>query len=53
MDRIQNHREGGVRNVYDRYKYAEENKKVMETVATRITSLAIGIEEQSNVVPLK
>lgn len=53
MDRIQNHREGGVRNVYDRHKYLEENKKVMETVATRITSLAIGIEEQSNVVPLK
>ena len=39
--------------MYDRHRYSEENKKVMETVATRIISLAIGIEEQSNVVPLK
>lgn len=53
MNRVQNHREGGIADVYDRHEYAEENKKVMETVATRIISRAIGIEEQSNVVPIK
>jgi integrase len=34
MNRIQNHREGGIASVYDRHQYAEENKKVMEAVAT-------------------
>jgi integrase len=53
MNRVQNHKEGGIADVYDRHEYQEENKKVMETVATRIISLAIGIEEQINVIPLK
>jgi hypothetical protein len=41
---VQNHREGGIADVYDQHKYAEENKKVMEAVATRIISLATGIK---------
>jgi len=36
MNRIQNHREGGIGSVYDRHKYADENKKVMEAVAEHI-----------------
>jgi integrase len=39
MNRIQNHREGGIGSVYDRHEYAEENKKVMEAVAARIVAL--------------
>jgi integrase len=42
MNRIQNHREGGVTDVYDRHKYEVENKTVMETVAARIMALAEG-----------
>ena len=52
MNRIQNHREGGIGSVYDRHGYAEENKKVMEAVATKIIALAEGVEA-SNVVALR
>jgi len=40
MDRIQNHKAGGVGAVYDRYSYAEESKQIMEAVAARIVTLA-------------
>jgi integrase len=39
MNRIQNHREGGIGSVYDRHEYAEENKKVIEAVAEHIVQL--------------
>lgn len=42
MNRIQNHREGGIASVYDRHGYAEENKRIMEAVAARIVSLVEG-----------
>jgi integrase len=42
MNRIQNHREGGIANVYDQHRYADENKKIMETVARHIVTLAEG-----------
>jgi integrase len=42
MNRIQNHREGGIADVYDRHQYADENKKIMETVASRIMHLVEG-----------
>src|SRR5262245_41664109 len=42
MNRIQNHREGGIASVYDRHEYAEENRHVMEATAKRIVSLAEG-----------
>jgi integrase len=50
MNRVQNHREGGIADVYDRHEYAEENKRVMETVAARLLALATGAAEQGNVV---
>jgi integrase len=40
MNRIQNHREGGIASVYDRHGYADE--RIMEAVATRILSLVDG-----------
>src|SRR5262249_22142846 len=40
MNRIQNHREGGIASVYDRYSYAEETRRVMEAVAAHIMALA-------------
>jgi hypothetical protein len=42
MNRIQNHIEGGISDVYDQHEYAEENKHVMETVASKIMSLVEG-----------
>jgi integrase len=52
MNRIQNHREGGIADVYDQHKYAEENQRIMEAVASRIMTLVTGVAETSNVVPL-
>jgi integrase len=40
MNRIQNHKDGGIASVYDRHEYAEENKQVMEAVAGHVTRLA-------------
>jgi hypothetical protein len=53
MNRIQNHREGGVTDTYDRFAYAAENKRVMEAVAAHIMTLATGAAAASNVVPFK
>jgi integrase len=42
LNRIQNHRDGGIASVYDRHGYAEENKRVMETVANHFVALVEG-----------
>jgi len=42
MNRVQNHKEGGIASVYDRHQYAEENRRVMEAVASKIMSLIEG-----------
>lgn len=52
MNRIQNHREGGIADVYDRHQYAEENKRIMEAVANKIMSLIEG-GAANNVIPLR
>jgi integrase len=52
MNRIQNHKEGGIADVYDRHEYAPENKRVMEAVANHIMGLVEGTVE-SNVVELR
>jgi integrase len=52
MNRIQNHKEGGIASVYDRHQYADENKRVMETVARRIMALVEG-RPDDKVVPLR
>jgi integrase len=53
MNRIQNHREGGIASVYDRHEYADENRRVMEAVAARIMALAEGRADGDKVVPIK
>ena len=50
MNRIQNHKEGGIASVYDRHQYADENKRIMEAVASRIMALVEGRAVESNVV---
>ena len=52
MNRIQNHKEGGIADVYDVHEYADENKHIMESVAAYILALAHGKAEESNVVPM-
>ena len=52
MNRIQNHKEGGIGDVYDRHTYEDENKRVMEAVAARIIALAEGRGDGGNVVPM-
>ena len=52
MNRVQNHREGGIADVYDRHEYAEENKILMERVAAHIMMLAEERLPADNVVRL-
>jgi integrase len=52
LNRITNHREGGISSVYDRHGYADENKRVMESVAVKIMALVEGRAETGNVIAL-
>jgi integrase len=49
MNRVTNHKGGGIADVYDRHGYQEENKKIMETVARHIMMIA---GNRSNVIEL-
>jgi integrase len=40
MNRVTNHKDGGIADVYDRHKYAAENQKIMEVVARHIMTIA-------------
>jgi integrase len=40
MNRVTNHKEGGIADVYDRHKYERENRKIMDTVARHIVTIA-------------
>src|SRR6476620_12324239 len=51
MNRIQNHKEGGIASVYDRHGYAAENERVMEAVAAKFTTLIEG--RADNIVSLR
>jgi integrase len=51
LNRVTNHREGGIASVYDRHGYAEENKRVMEATAARIMALVKGGGPHDQVVP--
>jgi integrase len=50
LNRVTNHREGGIASVYDRHGYADENKRVMESVATRIMALVEGRADDGKVI---
>jgi len=53
MDRVANHRERSVGDIYDRHQYADEDQKIMESVAAHIVRLAEGGGPSSNVVELR
>jgi integrase len=50
MNRVQNHKEGGIASVYDRHQYSAETKHVMEAVAAHIMALAQGRADDNEVV---
>jgi integrase len=49
MNRIQNHKEGGIADVYDVHDYADDNKQIMEAVADHIMALIEGRKPDYNV----
>jgi integrase len=51
LNRVTNHRDGGIASVYDRHGYADENKRVMEATAARIMALVEGGASHDQVVP--
>jgi integrase len=53
MNRIQNHKEGGIADVYDRHRYESETRHIMESVAARITALIEGRAIGGNVMTLR
>ena len=50
MDRIANHKKRSVTDVYDRHAYRDEDRRIMEAVASRILALAEGRTGDDNVV---
>jgi integrase len=52
MNRVQNHKEGGIASVYGRHRYAKEIQHVMETVAAHTISLVQGMAADK-VVPIR
>jgi integrase len=50
LNRIENHREGGISSVYDRHHYGPEIERVMEAVAAHVVMLAEGGAGAGNVV---
>ena len=51
MDRIANHKKGGITDVYDRHGYADEDKRIMTAVARHVGML-IGESAPDNVTLL-
>jgi integrase len=50
MHRLQNHKEGGLSDVYDVYAYEKETITIMSVVAQFLVSLSMGKEPETNVV---
>jgi hypothetical protein len=52
MNRIQNHKDGGIASVYDRHSYAHEARVIQEAVADQIeaTDTTIGRTRCGNAV---
>jgi integrase len=50
MNRVTNHKEGGIADVYDRHRYEAENRHIMEAVATHIVALAEGSHSSDKVI---
>ena len=52
MDRIANHKTGTVTDVYDRWGYEDEDRRIMAAIARHIASL-VEATGKSNVIALR
>jgi hypothetical protein len=52
MNRVTNHVDSGIASVYDRYRYEQENMKIMIAVAKHFMGLASGNAAPENVIRL-
>jgi integrase len=52
MNRLQNHREGGIADTYDWHSYETENREVQEAVARHMLTIVDGAPD-TNVIPLR
>jgi len=50
MNRVTNHKEGGIADVYDRHRYADENRRIMEAVARHVVDIAEGRHDDGAVI---
>jgi integrase len=50
LNRVTNHREGGIASVYDRHGYADENKRIMQKTAAKLLLLAGVVALPDNVL---
>jgi integrase len=53
MNRIQNHKDGGIASVYDRHGYGDENQRIMEAVAAYLIAQVEGASGTDKVVALR
>ena len=53
MDRINNHKDGRVRDVYDRHGYGREDATIMDAIARHATGIVDGGETDDVVVRLR
>jgi integrase len=51
MNRVTNHKEGGIASVYDRHGYSDENRRIMESVSSHMLALVEG--RRDNVIPIR
>lgn len=52
MNRLQNHKEGGIGSVYDRHHYRDENRRIQEAVVAKVLRL-VGKKSQGSVVAFR
>lgn len=53
MNRLTNHKEGGIADVYDRAEYGSVNRKIWEAVGDHLLALAQGKVSGTNVIALR
>lgn len=53
MNRIQNHREGGIGSVYDQHEYASEARAVQAAIGARIERLLTGADAKVTELPVR
>jgi integrase len=51
MNRIQNHKDGGIASVYDRHSYAHEARVIQEAVGSRFLALYTSNKNNSSRLP--